>query len=77
LLQPQKKKNILLGRQFEKIERFFERPIKSDQIGIYKLSDFSKTICSYNIEDVKTKYMVLTAEDLDFIVAFPIIHFNN
>lgn len=72
-----KKRNILLGRQFEKIERFFERPLKSDQIGIYKLNNFSKTICSYHIEDVKIKYMVLTAEDLDFVVAFPIIHFNN
>lgn len=71
------KRNILLGRQFEKIERFFEKPIRSDQIGIYKLNNFSKTICSYHIEDVKTKYMVLTAEDLDFVVAFPIIHFNN
>jgi len=69
-----KKRNILLGRQFEKIERFFERPLKSDQIGIYKLNNFSKTICSYHIEDVKTKYMVLTAEDLDFVVITYILY---
>jgi len=39
------KKQILLGRQFLKLECFYKEPIKSNTIGIYKVSDFSKTIC--------------------------------
>jgi len=71
------KKNIILGRQFNKLERLFEKPIKSDKLGIYKVSHFSKTICKYNIEDIFTKYVILTTNDLEFDVAIPIIHFNK
>lgn len=71
------KNNVILGRKFNKLERFFEKPIKSDEIGIYKVSNFSKSISIYKIEDIFTKYMVLTTHDLDFSVALPIIHFNT
>lgn len=68
-------KLILLGRQFEKIGSFFSKPLKSEKLGIYKVEKFSKQIRIWNIEDVVTKYMILTINDLN--VAYPIIHFNN
>ncbi|CAI6377752.1 unnamed protein product [Macrosiphum euphorbiae] len=73
----QLKKQILLGRQFLKLECFFKEPIKSNTMGIYKVSDFSKTICIWNIEDVMTKYMILSPDNIDIMVAYPVIHFNN
>lgn len=39
-------------------------------------SDFSKKIEIWNINDITTKYMVLSADD-DLNVSIPIIHFNN
>jgi len=71
------KKQIFLGRQFLKLECFFKEPIKSNTIGIYKVSDFSKTISMWNIEDVMTKYMILSPDNIDLMVAYPVIHFNN
>ncbi|KAL5246112.1 hypothetical protein ACI65C_013520 [Semiaphis heraclei] len=68
-------KMILLGRQFEKMSSFFSKPLKSEKLGIYKVEKFSKQIKIWNIEDVVTKYMILTINDLN--VAYPIIHFNN
>lgn len=71
------KKNILLCREFKKIDNLFDRPLKSERIGIYKVSEFSKQICVCFIEDIITKYMILSTTDLDFKLAYPIIHFNN
>lgn len=72
-------KEVLLGRQFEILECFFKKkPIKSSDIRIYKISNFSKKIKIWNINDITTKYMVLQLfTDENLTVAILIIHFNN
>lgn len=70
------KKEIILGRKFETLECFFKKPIESSDIGVYKVSNFSKKIEMWNIEDIKTKYAVLIIDE-NLSVAIPIIHFVN
>lgn len=70
------KKEVILGRKFETIECFFQKPIKSSKIGVYKISNFSKTVEMWNISDIKVKYAVLPIDE-NYSVATPIIHFNN
>lgn len=71
------KKHILLGKKFERMESFFTKPIKSERLGIFKVNNFSKQLSVWNIDDVITKYMILKAHDLNCMIAYPIIHFNN
>lgn len=71
------KTQIVLGRKFQKLENFFDKPIKSEQIGVYKVSDFSKQMYVWKIENIMMKYLILSTEDLNFKVAYPIIHFTN
>lgn len=71
------KTQIVLGRKFQNLEKFFDKPIKSEQIGIYKVSDFSKQMYIWKIENIMIKYLILSTEDLNFKVAYPIIHFIN
>lgn len=56
---------------------FFTKPIKSEKLGIFKVNHFSKQLSVWNIDDVITKYMILKAHDLNCMIAYPIIHFNN
>lgn len=71
------KTQIVLGRKFKNLENFFDKPIKSEQIGVYKVSDFSKQMYVWKIENIMMKYLILSTEDLNFKVAYPIIHFTN
>lgn len=66
----------MLGRKFDTMESFFNKPIKSNELGIFKVKNYSKIICIWNIEDVVTKYMILKTNHLNCMVAYPIIHFN-
>jgi len=70
------KKEVILGRKFEAVECFFQKPIKSSDIGVYKISNCSKKIEMWNICDIKVKYAVLPIDE-NISVATPIIHFNN
>lgn len=67
---------IVLGRQFETLQNFFEHPLNSSTLGIYKVNNFSKIICVWNIFNITTKYIVSTTDER-FTVTLPIIHFNN
>jgi len=71
------KKNVLLGKKIERMDNFFTKPIKSEKLGIFKVNHFSKQLSVWNIDDVITKYMILKAHDLNCMIAYPIIHFNN
>jgi len=70
------KRKVILGRKFETVECFFQKPIKSSDIGVYKISNYSKKIEMWNICDIKVKYAVLPIDE-NMSVATPIIHFNN
>jgi len=70
------KREIVLGRKFENLENFFNYPLESSKLGIYKVNNFSKVISVWNICQITTKYIVSTT-DLGFTVAIPIIHFEN
>jgi len=71
------KKHVLLGKKIERMDSFFTKPIKSEKLGIFKVNNFSKKLSIWNIDDVITKYMILKAHDLNCMIAYPIIHFNN
>lgn len=66
----------MLGRKFETLENFFNHPLESSKLGIYKVNSFSKVISVWNICEISTKYIVSTT-DQGFTVAIPIIHFEN
>ncbi|CAI6361869.1 unnamed protein product [Macrosiphum euphorbiae] len=70
------KRAIVLGRKFETLENFFNHPLESSKLGIYKVNGFSKVISVWNICEITTKYIVSTT-DQGFTVAIPIIHFEN
>lgn len=70
------KKEVILGRKFETVECFFKKPIKSSDIGVYKISNYSKKVEMWNIGDLKVKYAVLPIDE-NVSVGTPIIHFNN
>lgn len=71
------KKEVILGRKFETLKCFFNKPIKSSEINIYQISDFSKKIEIWSIDDITSKYMVIPVDQFLKTVAIPIIHFNN
>jgi len=66
----------VLGRQFETLDNFFEHPLNSSTLGIYKVNNFSKKISVWNILNITTKYIVTTTDE-GFAVALSIIYFNN
>lgn len=70
-------KNVLLGKKIERMDNIFTKPIKSERLVIFKVNNFSKQLSVWNINDVITKYMILKAHDLNCMIAYPIIHFNN
>jgi len=70
------KTQIVLDRKFQNLENIFDKPIKSEQIGVYKISNFSKQMYIWYIENIMMKYIILSTEDLNFKVAYPIINFT-
>lgn len=69
-------KEVIVGRQFNVLENMLENPIESCKLGIYKISNFSKSLCSWEINYITTKYIV-SSIDHNYTVAIPIIHFVN
>lgn len=67
---------VVIGRKFEVLENMFEEPVESCKLGIYKISNFSKVLFVWDINDIITKYVVSTT-DQSVTVAIPIIHFEN
>lgn len=69
-------KEVIIGRQFNLLENMFEKPIESSKLGIYKISNYSKSLKSWEINNINTKYFV-SIIDQNCTVAIPIIHFEN
>ncbi|KAF0749985.1 Uncharacterized protein FWK35_00027513, partial [Aphis craccivora] len=69
------KKEVILGRKFEAVECFFQKPIKSSDIGVYKISNCSKKIEMWNICDIKVKYAVLPIDENISRKMWAIVHF--
>jgi len=76
---PESSKNVFLGHFFKKIEPFYTKSINSLKLGIAIISNLSNSYITCNIDraDIK-KYMVLhTNDEINYKIAFPILHSSN
>lgn len=65
---------IVVGKRFTRYENYYEFPMESSELGIFKVSKFEKTFCYYNIEDVKEKCIIIPDSD-DTFLCIPLIPF--
>jgi len=65
---------IVVGKRFTRYENYYEFPMESSELGIFKVSKFEKTFRYYNIEDVKEKCIIIPDSD-DTFLCIPLIPF--
>jgi len=72
IVQCNNKKILLIGKKFEKIIAFYEKPVNSKLFDIYIVYNLLEELECWNDNEVKKKMMVIVHENIS--VAIPIIH---
>lgn len=72
IVQCNDKKILLIGKKFEKITAFYEKPVNSKLFDIYIVYNLLEELECWNDNEVKKKMMVIVHENIS--VAIPIIH---
>lgn len=65
---------VVVGKKFRKYENYYDFPMESSKLGIFKVSELEDRIYYCNIEDVKEKCVVIPSSDGTFL-CIPLILF--
>ncbi|KAK3911574.1 Halomucin [Frankliniella fusca] len=67
------KKVYLIGRKFMNLQDFYEYPLPSSQLGIYKVSELGRELMTFRLRHIESKYYLMP--DGDGYLCFVVIRF--
>lgn len=65
---------IIAGKKFTCFENYYDFPMESSELGIFKISKCEKNLCFWKVEDIKEKCVVMPNNDGTFL-SVPLIPF--